>query len=209
MGRCLFTMSFTLTLVQCFSAVQTGVKLENLLFILVTIMVVVGPSLWFNMTSTQMTSRDQRKSRRRSKNERDEATGSIPSCFQRHTRLKSHSEWYQLHLQSPHPHRGTSKSSVERGILHPTPQRCNVSVFTIHRFVLSPLTTVRSTALTEFTLNISTSLGHIPVPSAGLLTLNGRESKIIVTDYAFGESASKVLYSTAESVSPSCYFKTS
>ncbi|KAJ3482157.1 hypothetical protein NLI96_g7176 [Meripilus lineatus] len=55
-----------------------------------------------------------------------------------------------------------------------------------------------STALTEFTLNISTSLGHIPVPSAGLLTLNGRESKIIVTDYAFGESASKVLYSTAE-----------
>ncbi|TFK39704.1 glycoside hydrolase family 35 protein [Crucibulum laeve] len=55
-----------------------------------------------------------------------------------------------------------------------------------------------STALTTTQLTVGTSLGTILVPKAGSLTLNGRESKIIVTDYVFGKSATRILYSTAD-----------
>ncbi|PFH50283.1 glycoside hydrolase family 35 protein [Amanita thiersii Skay4041] len=55
-----------------------------------------------------------------------------------------------------------------------------------------------STALTTTKLTILTSAGQLLVPKAGSLTFNGRESKIIVTDYVFGRSRNKILYSTAE-----------
>ena len=57
---------------------------------------------------------------------------------------------------------------------------------------------IRSLALTTFRLNITTSAGQLVVPQNGTLVLDGRESKIIVTDYAFGASNSKILYSTTE-----------
>ncbi|KAF8882056.1 glycoside hydrolase family 35 protein [Gymnopilus junonius] len=41
-----------------------------------------------------------------------------------------------------------------------------------------------STALTTTRLNITTSAGHLLVPSSGLLTLNGLDSKILVTDFS-------------------------
>jgi hypothetical protein len=50
---------------------------------------------------------------------------------------------------------------------------------------------------TNFALRVNTTLeGTIIIPKAGSLTLAGRESKIIVTNYPFG--ASRVEYSTAE-----------
>jgi hypothetical protein len=50
---------------------------------------------------------------------------------------------------------------------------------------------------TTFKLNVTTSAGNFEVPrlSSGI-TLAGRQSKLIVTDYSFGSS--KVLYSTAQ-----------
>ncbi|KAG1812912.1 glycoside hydrolase family 35 protein [Suillus subaureus] len=52
--------------------------------------------------------------------------------------------------------------------------------------------------VTTFKLNVTTSAGDFEVPrfTSGI-TLEGRQSKIIVTDYSFG-SSSKVLYSTAQ-----------
>ncbi|KAI0788892.1 glycoside hydrolase family 35 protein [Abortiporus biennis] len=55
-----------------------------------------------------------------------------------------------------------------------------------------------STALTATTLTVTTSSGQISIPKSGQFTLNGRESKIIVTDYVFGASETRILYSTAE-----------
>lgn len=50
---------------------------------------------------------------------------------------------------------------------------------------------------TDFTLRVNTTLeGAITIPKAKTLTLAGRESKIIVTNYPFGSS--RVQYSTAE-----------
>ncbi|KAJ7757393.1 glycoside hydrolase family 35 protein [Mycena maculata] len=50
---------------------------------------------------------------------------------------------------------------------------------------------------TDFALRVNTSLeGEISIPKGGNLTLAGRESKIIVTNYPFGSS--KLEYSTAE-----------
>ena len=59
-------------------------------------------------------------------------------------------------------------------------------------------TTNNKTTTTEFTLHInSTVLGtNVVVPSSGVMTLDGRESKILVTDYKFGSS--KLVFSTAE-----------
>lgn len=59
--------------------------------------------------------------------------------------------------------------------------------------------TVNKTTITDYTLRVnSTTLGNgVTVPlSGGTLTLNGRESKILVTDYNFGSS--KLVFSTAE-----------
>ena len=49
---------------------------------------------------------------------------------------------------------------------------------------------------TNFTLQVSTSNGTLTLPQAvSSITLSGRQSKVIVTDYAFGRS--RALYSTA------------
>jgi hypothetical protein len=54
-----------------------------------------------------------------------------------------------------------------------------------------------STDLTPFKLYVSTSAGNLTLPQqAGNLVLNGRESKVIVTD--FGVGSEKLIYSTAE-----------
>lgn len=51
--------------------------------------------------------------------------------------------------------------------------------------------------MTTFKLNVTTSAGLLQIPTvANTITLGGRESKAIVTDYSFGAS-SKALYSTA------------
>ncbi|KAG2126958.1 beta-galactosidase, domain 2-domain-containing protein [Suillus clintonianus] len=55
-----------------------------------------------------------------------------------------------------------------------------------------------TTDVTAFKLNVTTSAGNFEVPRAtSSITLTGRQSKIIVTDYSFG-SLSKILYSTAQ-----------
>ena len=52
-------------------------------------------------------------------------------------------------------------------------------------------------AVTTFSLTVSTSNGTFSIPRTfSSITLDGRESKVIVTDYTFGAS-SKLLYSTA------------
>ncbi|KAF8074062.1 glycoside hydrolase family 35 protein [Lyophyllum atratum] len=55
-----------------------------------------------------------------------------------------------------------------------------------------------STANITFTLNVTTSAGNLQVPMVSSnIALSGRQSKVVVTDYAFGES-SRALYSTAQ-----------
>ncbi|KAF9445456.1 glycoside hydrolase family 35 protein [Macrolepiota fuliginosa MF-IS2] len=57
--------------------------------------------------------------------------------------------------------------------------------------------TNQKTTNTDFKLRINaTDLGEITVPTNGSITLAGRESKILVSDYVFGTS--KLVYSTAE-----------
>ncbi|KAK6201875.1 hypothetical protein LQW54_009285 [Pestalotiopsis sp. IQ-011] len=54
-----------------------------------------------------------------------------------------------------------------------------------------------SSTTETFTLNVSTSAGALTIPRYGsTITMNGHQSKIIVTDFAFG--AKSLLYSTAE-----------
>lgn len=54
-----------------------------------------------------------------------------------------------------------------------------------------------SEASTNYTLSLPTSAGNITIPQlGGSLTLNGRDSKVHLTDYPVGDS--KLLYSTAE-----------
>ncbi|KAJ7589475.1 glycoside hydrolase family 35 protein [Mycena floridula] len=55
-----------------------------------------------------------------------------------------------------------------------------------------------STALTTTQINVTTSQGSLIIPQSGVITFNGRDSKIIVTDYVFGLSNTRILYSTAE-----------
>ena len=53
-------------------------------------------------------------------------------------------------------------------------------------------------AITTFKLNVTTQNGALQIPLvAPEITLDGRESKVVVTDYTFG-SSSKLLYSTAQ-----------
>ena len=53
-------------------------------------------------------------------------------------------------------------------------------------------------AITTFKLNVTTQNGALQIPIvAPEITLDGRESKVVVTDYTFG-SSSKLLYSTAQ-----------
>ncbi|KJA23488.1 glycoside hydrolase family 35 protein [Hypholoma sublateritium FD-334 SS-4] len=58
--------------------------------------------------------------------------------------------------------------------------------------------TSTSTALTTTQVTINTSAGSLLIPLTGFLTFNGREAKILVTDYIFGQNQIKILYSTAE-----------
>ena len=52
-------------------------------------------------------------------------------------------------------------------------------------------------ATTHFKLNVTTSAGSFEIPRVvSAVTLTGRQSKVVVTDYSFGSS--KVLYSTAQ-----------
>lgn len=54
-----------------------------------------------------------------------------------------------------------------------------------------------SEASTNYTLSLPTSAGNISIPQlGGSLTLNGRDSKVHLTDYPVGNSS--LLYSTAE-----------
>ncbi|EGN93829.1 glycoside hydrolase family 35 protein [Serpula lacrymans var. lacrymans S7.3] len=54
-----------------------------------------------------------------------------------------------------------------------------------------------STGITTFKLNVTTSAGNLEIPQVvPEITLGGRQSKLIVTDYSFGSS--NVLYSTAQ-----------
>ncbi|KAJ2913369.1 hypothetical protein MD484_g7048, partial [Candolleomyces efflorescens] len=55
-----------------------------------------------------------------------------------------------------------------------------------------------SNATATFQLNVTTSLGRLQIPRfAEAITLGGRQSKVIITDYTFGAS-STLLYSTAQ-----------
>lgn len=54
-----------------------------------------------------------------------------------------------------------------------------------------------SSVSTDFQLNVSTSEGNFTIPKqGGHITLNGRQSKILVTDFKVGKE--KLVYSTAE-----------
>ncbi|KAI0765993.1 glycoside hydrolase family 35 protein [Irpex lacteus] len=55
-----------------------------------------------------------------------------------------------------------------------------------------------STDLTTTQLNVTTSAGPLTIPRNGSITIDGRESKILVTDYVFGTHQTRILYSTAE-----------
>ncbi|KAF8994482.1 glycoside hydrolase family 35 protein [Cyathus striatus] len=64
-------------------------------------------------------------------------------------------------------------------------------------FYVARQTASTSTATTNFKLNVTTSDGALQIPLvAPSITLGGRESKVIVTDYAFGTS--RIVYSTAQ-----------
>jgi hypothetical protein len=56
----------------------------------------------------------------------------------------------------------------------------------------------RSTALTTAQLNVTTSRGALAIPQNGSLTVDGRDYKVLLTDYVFGASARTMLYTTAE-----------
>jgi hypothetical protein len=56
----------------------------------------------------------------------------------------------------------------------------------------------RSTALTTAQLNVTTSRGALAIPQNGSLTIDGRDHKILLTDYVFGADARAMLYTTAE-----------
>ncbi|KAJ7496148.1 glycosyl hydrolases family 35-domain-containing protein [Mycena galericulata] len=72
-------------------------------------------------------------------------------------------------------------------------------------YIVRQLTNTKITD-TDFTLRVNTTLeGEISIPKAWNLTLAGRESKIIVTNYPFGSS--KLEYSTAEVLTWSTFEK--
>src|SRR5882757_6342074 len=55
-----------------------------------------------------------------------------------------------------------------------------------------------SSAITTFKLNVTTQDGPLQIPVVvPAITLGGRESKVVVTDYTFG-SSSRLLFSTAQ-----------
>ncbi|KAH7155975.1 putative beta-galactosidase [Dactylonectria macrodidyma] len=67
------------------------------------------------------------------------------------------------------------------------------AAFYVTRHEYSP-----STDITKFRLHVSTEIGNLTVPSKGSITLNGRESKTLVTDFSIGSSGKKITYATLE-----------
>ncbi|KAF9465360.1 glycoside hydrolase family 35 protein [Collybia nuda] len=64
-------------------------------------------------------------------------------------------------------------------------------------FYIARQTNSTSTATTDFKLNVTVASGNLQIPLlAPSITLSGRQSKVIVTNYAFGKS--RMLYSTAQ-----------
>lgn len=63
-------------------------------------------------------------------------------------------------------------------------------------FYVTIHTSSPSTNLTAFRLKVSTSSGNFTIPQYNQLVLNGRESKIILTDFTVGKE--KLVYLTAE-----------
>ncbi|UPL02867.1 hypothetical protein LCI18_013801 [Fusarium solani-melongenae] len=52
--------------------------------------------------------------------------------------------------------------------------------------------------VTKFRLKVSTKARNLTVPTSGSITLNGRESKTLVTDFSIGSSSKKITYATLE-----------
>lgn len=77
-----------------------------------------------------------------------------------------------------------------------TTVRCDSATETSLYFVRQSLNS--KTEMTGFTLRVnSAALGNeVVVPNSGIMTLDCRESKTLVTDYIFGTS--KLIFSTAE-----------
>ncbi|KAK4508536.1 hypothetical protein PRZ48_002275 [Zasmidium cellare] len=67
------------------------------------------------------------------------------------------------------------------------------AAFYVTRHEYSP-----STNISHFRLHVRTSVGELTVPRRGRVTLNGVESKVLVTDFSIGSSGKKLVYSTAE-----------
>ncbi|KAF3045591.1 hypothetical protein E8E12_010328 [Didymella heteroderae] len=61
------------------------------------------------------------------------------------------------------------------------------------RFYLTEKNDTRSRTVTEFSLNVNTSVGPVTIPS---LQLNGRQARWVVTDYSLGDKT--LLYSSGE-----------
>ncbi|KAJ8456901.1 hypothetical protein ONZ45_g18534 [Pleurotus djamor] len=66
------------------------------------------------------------------------------------------------------------------------------------RFYMARHLDSTSTVFTTTQLNINTSLGALTVPKAGVLAFDGRDAKILATDYVFGKHNTHILYTTAE-----------
>ncbi|EIM81437.1 glycoside hydrolase family 35 protein [Stereum hirsutum FP-91666 SS1] len=65
-------------------------------------------------------------------------------------------------------------------------------------FYIARQTDSTSTNVTDFSLTVNTSEGNLTLPQvASSITLDGRQSKVVVTDYTFGAN-STVIYSTAQ-----------
>lgn len=51
---------------------------------------------------------------------------------------------------------------------------------------------------TQFKLDVSTEVGDFRIPSKGSITLNGTDSKVLVTDFSIGQTGKKITYTTLE-----------
>ncbi|PLB49336.1 putative beta-galactosidase [Aspergillus steynii IBT 23096] len=67
------------------------------------------------------------------------------------------------------------------------------AAFYVVRHEYSPLT-----ELTKFRLNVTTEAGRLRVPRKGSITINGTESKVLVTNFNIGSSSKKITYATLE-----------
>ena len=68
---------------------------------------------------------------------------------------------------------------------------------TLFEFLIDPAYGILYSDRIQFKLTVKTSLGPLTIPKQlDGITLNGRQSKVIVTDYTFGKNGS-LLYCTA------------